>query len=735
MGPIYRTAKLTAFALTAALAVILCGYGVFADAQTIQADGEPPFTVTAADSGSASAVIGADIGFFRAPGNSWFLFLPGTADPGSVRVRYDGRMSAYDESAGKRIKPGDTYVCDLSADGSGRGEASLVEYDEENGIYYRYPFTVMRGGDIPVIYISLEDGDSSLLRINSSKENVETGYLRMTGVGGSYIYDGELTKIKGHGNTSYEQSNKTNTKNSYNINLAEKTELIPGAGKSRKWTLLRIRTWGEYDPTGLSYLTAFDTYNALIGDNGFRIGAEFVDVYIDSDYRGVYVLTERPDINGAIEITDLEKLTDMPSSRTKRVTDSGDPAIEKGIQSYSYAVDSTVPDGTDITGGYVLEISCGHYGECGFKTREGMYVNIKSPKYPTMEMVRYIASYVQDFENALFSKTGYNDLGKHWSEYADTDGYAVQTLVYSFYLNWEIYRTSTYLTKDAGGILEFGPVWDFESGPVVMYDDTLFGVRFGYSEKQQYIWFQEAWKKGDYLYKVYETNNRMREILSQMLGYSASDGLIWKIDDMARTIKPSQEMNWIRWKQPGSYSDWYDDMYEALGHRYDHWFDDLWNPDKYLLGLTSECADNGDGTWTLKTRANGKIESDYAVWYVIEDDITKGRSFGTGYEITVPSGGRYYSLLMGPGNAYFRDAYGEVFSSKYMTVVSNVITVPDAAQSVEEMTTAEETGSENEQGSPTDGRIIAAVIITVICAAAAALFLIKMIAGKREKKA
>ncbi|MCR5262949.1 MAG: hypothetical protein K6D94_03675, partial [Clostridiales bacterium] len=75
MGSIYRTAKLTAFALTAALAVILCGYGVFADAQTIQADGEPPFTVTAADSGSGSAVIGADIGFFRAPGNSWFLFL------------------------------------------------------------------------------------------------------------------------------------------------------------------------------------------------------------------------------------------------------------------------------------------------------------------------------------------------------------------------------------------------------------------------------------------------------------------------------------------------------------------------------------------------------------------------------------------------------------------------------------------------------------------------------------
>ena len=177
-----------------------------------------------------------------------------------------------------------------------------------------------------------------------------------------------------------------------------------------------------------------------------------------------YVLTERMDINGSMNVTDLEEKTDMPSSKTKSVAGKkSDPAIAKGIQSYSYAQNSSVPEGTDLSGGYILEIMCGHYGECGFKTKQGMYVNIKSPAYPTQEMVQYIAAYVQDFENALFSDTGYNSEGKHWTEYADVKSYAAQTLIYTFYLNWEIYRTSTYMTKDAGGILKFGPVWDFDT--------------------------------------------------------------------------------------------------------------------------------------------------------------------------------------------------------------------------------------------------------------------------------
>ena len=69
------------------------------------------------------------------------------------------------------------------------------------------------------------------------------------------------------------------------------------------------------------------------------------------------------------------------------------------------------------------------------------------------------------------------------------------------------------------GKLTFGPVWDFESGPNVMGDDTLFGQIFSYDVEQQYIWFEQAWKKGDYLHYVAQLNEHMQSIVAQMLGY------------------------------------------------------------------------------------------------------------------------------------------------------------------------------------------------------------------------
>ena len=674
-----RTARWLALAAAVLAALTLGATAVFADEipQIYDTKDMPPFTAVEYQNADGVFVTGNDIGIYKATGKQYYLFLPGTADLRMVTLRYDGTMTAYDDRTGTTVKPGETFVADLSG-----GSVSLFEYDEVYGVYDRYTLTVMQGGTLPVIYINLRNGEKSLVEINSRQSNVESGTIRMVGTDGLLTYEGDLTRIKGHGLTSYDRSGRSNTKNSYNINIGDKAELVPGAGRSKKWSLLRIRTWGEYDATGLSYVTAFATYNALVKDAYFNLSARFVDVYINGEYRGVYVLTERMDINGSMTVTDLESKTDMPSSKTKQVQrKKSDPAIAKGIQSYSYAQDSSVPEGTDITGGYILEIMCGHYGECGFKTREGMYVNIKSPAYPTQEMVQYIAGYVQDFENALFSETGYNDEGKHWTEYADVKSYAAQTLIYTFYLNWEIYRTSTYMTKDANSVIKFGPVWDFESGPSVMYDSTIFGVRFGYSEKQQYIWFQQAWKKGDYLRMVAEINDEMRGILDQMFDYKQpEDGrrVIWSLSDMADVVKDSHQMNWIRWSQPNTYDDWYGAMRTALEYRYDHWFNTLWNPNRYLLGLTASCEDNGDGTWTLTADPYGKLESDYAVWYKIEDDITKGVQFDTGDTVVVPAGGTYYCTITGPNNAFSQGASGKIFASKNLTVASNLISSPDS---------------------------------------------------------
>ena len=548
-------------------------------------------------------------------------------------------------------------------------------------MYVRYTIRVMRGGKIPTLYVTLKDGDESLLRINSSQSTVETGVVEMRDENGKTVYSGDLTRMKGHGLTSYERSGRLNTKNSYNINLGEKAELIPGAGRSKKWTMLRIRTWGSYDPTGLSYVMAFNSYNALVKDQYFNLCSRFVDLYIDGEYRGVYVLTERMDINGSMNITDLEDSVTVTSEKATPVSGKkSDPAIAAGIRSYSYAKGSSVPEGTDITGGYILEIMCGHYGNCGFQTKNNMFVNIKSPAYPTQEMVQYIAEYVQQFENALFSDTGYNELGKHYTEYVDERSYAAQTLIYAYYLNWEIYRTSTYMTKDRGGVIKFGPVWDFESGPYVMYDETLFGQTFAYNDvQQQYCWFEQAWRKGDYLHLISEMNEQLKGIIDQVMGYAEPE-IVETFEHCAETVQPSHEMNWLRWGQPDDYASWRDFYFESLEYRYNTWFNTLWNPQKKLLGLTVDSADNGDGTWTLTGTVYGRMDSDYILWYKIGDDITEGEQFETGDSVTVPAGGKYYAKVSGPNNAYYQYANGKIFKNKTLTVVSNVVTPENVGQ-------------------------------------------------------
>ena len=558
-----RLFTLTVIITAAAAALTLSIYA--AQPQMNATNAPPPITVTAQPEGIISKLPG-DIRLYSKSAKH-YLFLPSSADLTAIPVKYNGEFKLYDPDTGNLYSKGEIASLNLSEE-----KSYIYEYDEGTNTYNRYSVIVMKSTSTASLYVELDDGEEALRRIHSCQDNVETGSIRVSEVDGKIIYDGELTRMKGHGLTSYEASGNTNTKNSYNINIGKRAELIPGAGASKKWVLLRIRTWGNYDPAGLSYVTAFDTYNAITGSDYYNICARYVDLYINGEYRGAYILTERMDINGSIRVTDLEKYTLYKTGGRKDERSEDDPAIAAGIKSYSYCPDAyhEIED-IDITGGYVLEIMCGHYGEYGFLTKNGMFVNVKSPAYPTKEQVQYCALYIQQFENALFNLTGYNSEGKHYSEYIDTVSFARQSLVYAFYLNWEIYRTSTYMYKDVDGSkhgkLTFGPVWDFETGPFVFeYDKTLLGATFSYTEHQQYTWYQRFWQKGDFMDIMIKENERMKGVLDQMLGKTKAVD-IFDYDEYADGVEATQNMNWIRRQQPDTYSVWADRRYNAIGYR------------------------------------------------------------------------------------------------------------------------------------------------------------------------
>lgn len=648
---------------------------LFEGATLTEADYVPPICATADSNPLYGERVGHDIEIYEDDDGSYYLFLPSSAVLNAVKLRYNGDFELYNEENGELFPTETVIYRDLSG-----GSFRFYEYDKGRNAFIVHSITVMKGENNAAVYIELTDGDAALKRINSSHYDTESGHILVADLDGSLIYNGELTRMKGHGLTSYDGSGRLNTKNSYNINIGDKTELIDGAGKSKKWSMLRVRTNGNYDATGMSYPIGFYIFDALVGPDYFNMTCRFVDVYINGEYRGVYILTERMDINGSMQVTDLEESTICENPQYTSVSGGKkktDPLIKAGIQSYSYCKNAVMAEGeTDITGGYVLEIMCNTYGECGFLTREGMFINIKSPDCATKEQVQYIAGYVQEFEDALFSETGFNSLGKHYTEYCDLRSYAAQTLSYAFCLNWEIYRTSTYIHKDTDGqshsVLTFGPAWDFETGPNVMNSDTtLFGQTFAYNEHQQYIWFEQLWKKAAFMSYISSVNDSLKEVLDIMLG--KTDGTrIFNLAQLSNSIKASQLMNWIRWKQPDTFESRASSMRKSVATRYSSWFDGVWNDDKYLTGADISVKADGGGGYTFTCSVRGKAES--YQWYRANDALTGGTVIaGANSESYTGGEGVYYCAVKGQNNAYWAGASGSIFSSRSITMFTDPI--------------------------------------------------------------
>ncbi len=523
-------------------------------------------------------------------------------------------------------------------------------------------------GGIPSVYIDLDGGDDAFRAVSADKNHSEPGEISMTASDGGVIYSGALEKFSGHGFTSFTPSFDTNNKNSYNIKLEEKAELVPGAGKIKKWVLLAPRRFdGSRDSTGLSQLAAFKTFTELAGDEYFGIKGEYVDLYVNGDYRGVYILCERMNDGGAIDVHNLEKAVSGDGWLTT-VTDSWDEAIRLGVRQYSYTDGAYISPDEDITGGYVLEVMFGMYEGCGFETAGGVYFSIKSPEICTQEMVQYIASEVQNFENALFSETGFNEQGVYYTNYADIKSLADTVLVYAFYNNFEYFRTSTYIYKDADGRdhdkLTFGPVWDFETTSWELSNSTtFFDTTFTYFNEQQFVWSEHLWRHGDFMAEMFRENEQMKDVLADV---------VTELEATVSGALPSWNDDADRWG--GQFEPAADDYISAINSRRSVWFDLIWS-DENLLFLDISGEANDDGTVTLSAEVGG--DAGDVLWYTVDSGSpsTPVRlPEYSGSPVTVPADGTiYFCTVTGLNNAYFPNTPSAVFSSQYITMCSSYI--------------------------------------------------------------
>ncbi len=368
----------------------------------------------------------------------YFAFLPADADLTEMTVAFTADADVY---------VGDEKLVS--------GEATDIFSDE--GEYtltcgaLTYPLIVMQSANIPAMYIETASG--SLDYVHADKSNKEAASIAVVHEG-EVVLDTELSYIKGRGNSTWNWAKKP-----YNIKFDKKTDLF-GMGKAKKWSLL-----ASYNDIAL-------IRNKIVFDFSDDLGLMYssksqpVDLYINGEYQGNYLVCESVETGSTrVDIDDLDDANEEANAGIdiEALPQLGD--ITGSVGSMKWIDIPTDP--SDITGGYLIEMELySRYAAeaSGFITNIGQPVVVKSPEYASKAQVEYISTFYQELEEAIFSETGYNSLGKHYSEYIDLESVAKMYLVEEFTMDIDAGKSSAYFYKEAGEDTKLiaSPVWDFD---------------------------------------------------------------------------------------------------------------------------------------------------------------------------------------------------------------------------------------------------------------------------------
>ena len=348
--------------------------------------------------------------------------------------------------------------------------------DGKQSIYSVYVLS-----ELPTIYIGTSKGTDY---IHNNRENRDKdAKILICDSDGKTVYSdvekGTSSEIKTRGNATFKYDKKP-----YQIKLDKKTDLF-GMGKAKTWILLA----NFVDESHLRNAISFKVAEALELD--FTPKSVFVNLYVDNEFRGLYQLCEKTQIgSNRIEIFDLEEETEK-TNKGKNL-DGLDVMFEmnrsvlgSNLVYFSYV--NGVADPEDITGGYLVELDnvYSYREKCRFQTKYGNTYVVKSPECASYEQMKYISALVSDMEEALYSDSGYNSKGKHYSDYVDVDSLLKTYIVAEICKNFDAYTGSTfyYKDRDENGVtskIYSGPIWDY---------DNAFGNQSGsFADDKTEIW-------------------------------------------------------------------------------------------------------------------------------------------------------------------------------------------------------------------------------------------------------
>ena len=376
-----------------------------------------------------------------------------------------------------------------------------------------------RNNGIPIVIIDTEDNR----RIRDRETNVParmqiidpTGYNPL-GLG---LYVGPI-EIRGRGNSSWGMP-----KQSWNIFLPDRTPLF-GMAPGRAWALIANYADKSLMRNYIAYEFARDLGTAM------SPRSQFVDVILNGDFMGNYMLVERirvgegrlnfPRIRAdtvcEYELTGTFVLEICHPDRLRgRLTDTfTSTIITRRRNQQQWAID-----------------------RWGVAMGEIVKIRVPSARDLPRAAFEYIRDYFNAAEDALFGDN-FTCPDTGWRNYLDSASFVDWYLIHEFFKDVDgNFRLSTFLHKPRGGKLYMGPVWDFDIAAGNAY------YAGGDNPEGWYVrtapWFRRLFEDESF---EQEFKDRWNYLMAN--GYF--DRFFQRIDDTAAKLERSAEMNFQRWQ-------------------------------------------------------------------------------------------------------------------------------------------------------------------------------------------
>jgi hypothetical protein len=305
--------------------------------------------------------------------------------------------------------------------------------------------------------------------------------------------------IRGRGNSTWDMPKK-----GYKIEFVDKQEML-GMPADRDWALIA----NHADKTLMKNHIAFRLSAGLGAYYSPR--CEFVELYLNKEYLGVYQLTETIKIG--------KNRIRVPSPSTT----------------------------------FLVEIDAkSHKDDHVYLTNLGRALNIHHPKELNTLSQDTLISFVNNFESYVLLMKQYKNLSL--DRWIDVNEYILYYWVQEFAKNLDAnFYTSVYFTWSTDSRIFMGPVWDFDQafgGQTDSNDNkpTEFGIRDRY-------WNKYLFEDADFLQKVQEFWESHRKVFLSVLDTIEHDRVI---------LEKAAQNNFKRWDLPYS-------SYDEAVHELRNW--------------------------------------------------------------------------------------------------------------------------------------------------------------------